>query len=205
MCESDGDEGSMTTQRTRYRVIASDPPWPYRDHLSMQDVKRSAGAHYKTMSPQQILHLGGFGTVAGFETFRDAFLFLWITNPFLLDGTGARVCRAWGFEPRQLITWVKGRVETKGKRTGQFIPQIGMGHMTRGATEHMILATRGAVKDQVKAKNVPNVFIAPRTAHSRKPPEAYALIERIAEGPYVELFARAPRERWLVWGNEVAA
>lgn len=185
----------------RVRVIAADPPWAYRDGLEMEDTKRSSGSHYSTMTVEQIIALGGFGTVAGFAGMRDAFLFLWVTNPFLLDGSGARVCRGWGFEPRQLITWVKGRIDLKRG----LVPQIGMGHITRGATEHLILATRGQVTDRVLAKNVPNVFIAPRTKHSRKPSEAYALIERIAAGPYVELFARERRPKWAAWGDEVAA
>lgn len=184
----------------RYRVITADPPWSYRDGLSMSAVKRSAGSQYPTMTIDQIIGLGTAGTVAGFRTFNDAFLFLWVTNPFLLDGSGARVCRGWGFEPRQLVTWVKGRIDGAALK-----PQIGMGHFTRGATEHLILATRGKAKEQLLAKNVPNVFVAPRTKHSRKPDEAYAVIERIAPGPYVELFARAERPNWSVWGNEVAA
>lgn len=186
----------------RVRVIAADPPWQYRDGLEMEDVKRAAGAHYQTMTVDEIIALGGFGTVAGFAGMRDALLFLWVTNPFLLDGTGARVCRAWGYEPKQLITWVKGRIDAK---TAKLVAQIGMGHITRGATEHLILATRGQVSERVLAKNVPNVFIAPRTKHSRKPADAYALIERIAPGPYVELFAREARPKWQTWGNEVPA
>lgn len=184
----------------RFRTFAADAPWSYADGLSMSAVKRSAGAHYSTMSVDAICQLGGFGTVAGFRAYPDAFLWLWITNPFLLDGTGARVCKAWGFEPRQLVTWVKGRIAKDA-----LVAQIGMGHFTRGATEHMILATRGKAKDLLLSKSVPNVFIAPRGRHSAKPDEAYSLIERVSPGPYVELFARRPREGWKVWGNEVAA
>jgi N6-adenosine-specific RNA methylase IME4 len=151
--------------------------------------------------------------IAGYLTPRDAFLWLWVTNPILLDGTGARVCRAWGFEPSQLVTWVKGRivgqmVETEdGKRVavGKFIAQIGMGHLTRGATEHMILATRGRTKHLLKSRSVPNVFIAPRTSHSTKPQAAYDLIQRLCPGPYLEMFARRPREGWTVHGDQSQA
>lgn len=182
----------------KVRTIAADPPWSYGDALSMSDVKRSSGAHYETMTVSQICGLGGFGTVAGFESYRDSFLWLWITNPFLLDGTGARVCRAWGFEPSQIITWVKGRIAKDA-----LVSQLGMGHFTRGVTEHLILATRGRPKKLILDKGVPNVFIAPRARHSQKPAEAYQLIERTTPGPYVELFARQSRENWRVWGHEV--
>lgn len=184
----------------RYVSIAADPPWSYGDALSMSAVKRAAGAHYTTMTVEEICLLGSHGTVAGFRARPDAFLWLWVTNAFLLDGSGARVCRAWGFEPRQLVTWVKGRIAKD-----QPIYQVGMGHFTRGCTEHLILATRGKAKELVQDRGVPNVFMAPRTSHSTKPDAAYALIERLTGGPYAELFARKPRPGWSVWGAEVAA
>lgn len=183
-----------------FTCVAADPPWRYRDGLTMSSVKRSSAAHYDTMSVDDICRLGEHGRIAGHPTADNGFLFLWVTNPFLLDGSGAAVCRAWGYEPRQLITWVKGRISQE-----RLIAQIGMGHLTRGATEHMLLATRGKTKDLILSRAIPNVFIAPRGRHSRKPDEAYALIERIAPGPYLELFAREPRFNWQSWGNEVAA
>jgi N6-adenosine-specific RNA methylase IME4 len=35
------------------------------------------------------------------------------------------------------------------------------------------------------------------------PNEAYRRMERLYGGPYLELFARKPRESWKTWGNEV--
>ena len=40
-------------------------------------------------------------------------------------------------------------------------------------------------------------------AHSEKPTEIHARIERLVAGPYVELFARKPVPGWDAWGNEV--
>lgn len=42
-------------------------------------------------------------------------------------------------------------------------------------------------------------------AHSEKPAEAHARIERLVAGPYLELFARRPVRGWDAWGNQVAA
>lgn len=200
---------------TVYRTIAADCPWPYTDRLAMKagKVKRSAGSHYATMTVPEICALGDSmpRRVAGYRIAVDAFLWLWITNPFLLDGTGAKVCRAWGFEPRQLITWVKGRldVEDVGRKAGhayqpsaRFIAHVGMGHLTRGCTEHLILATRGKSKYLLKNKRTPNVFIAPRSRHSEKPQAAYDLIEALTPGPNLELFARVPRPNWTTYGND---
>ena len=36
-------------------------------------------------------------------------------------------------------------------------------------------------------------------------PRAYEIIEAVSPGPRLELFARAPRPGWDVWGNEVQA
>jgi N6-adenosine-specific RNA methylase IME4 len=49
-----------------------------------------------------------------------------------------------------------------------------------------------------------NCCCAPRREHSRKPDEAYELIERIyPDLPKIELFARNARPGWQAWGNQV--
>ena len=43
-----------------------------------------------------------------------------------------------------------------------------------------------------------------RREHSRKPDEAYDIIERMyPELPKIELFARNTRRGWDAWGNEI--
>jgi N6-adenosine-specific RNA methylase IME4 len=43
-----------------------------------------------------------------------------------------------------------------------------------------------------------------RGLHSEKPEAAYEMIERAYPGlPRIELFARAKRDGWSVWGNEI--
>jgi N6-adenosine-specific RNA methylase IME4 len=203
----------MITLPTRYRTVVSDPPWPYRDQLTMAATKRGAASQYRTMSVPEICAMGTSAPrrIAGYQVGADAFLWLWVTNPILLDGTGARVCKAWGFEPRQLITWVKGRIaianskeeETHVGTGARFIPQIGLGHFTRGCTEHLILATRGKTKALLQNKRTPNVLIAPRGRHSEKPQAAFDLIEQLTPGPYLELFARRRREGWESHGDQL--
>ncbi len=148
----------------------------------------------------------------------DGFLWLWITNPFLLDGSGFAVCKEWGYKPKALITWTKGRLamvktgETiviEGK-TGplyreRIIERPGMGRYTRGVTEHLILATRGTVAPYLLSKSVTNWFLAPRGAHSEKPEEAYRRIRRVTAGPYLALFERQFREGFDVVGDQLPA
>jgi N6-adenosine-specific RNA methylase IME4 len=55
------------------------------------------------------------------------------------------------------------------------------------------------------ANRPPSVIAAPRREHSRKPDEAYEMIERMyPELPKIELFARKARAGWAAWGNEIA-
>jgi N6-adenosine-specific RNA methylase IME4 len=184
---------------TRFVTVVADCPWSFSDALAMDDVKRSAASHYQTMTIPEIKALGQRAPlrIAGHHISYDAFLWLWTTNAHLIDGSAAAVAKAWGFNPRQLVTWVKGRVSEE-----RFIPQIGLGHLTRGATEQLLLCTRGRSKHLLKNRRTPNVLIAPRGRHSEKPQAAYDLIEQLTPGPYLELFARRRRESWTGWGLE---
>jgi N6-adenosine-specific RNA methylase IME4 len=76
------------------------------------------------------------------------------------------------------------------------------GYWTRANPEACWLATRGAPK-RLHA-DVRQLIVAPIMEHSRKPDEAYERIERLVEGPYLELYARRPRPGWTSWGNELA-
>ena len=39
--------------------------------------------------------------------------------------------------------------------------------------------------------------------HSRKPEQTYERIEKLVDGPYLELFARKTKPNWDSWGNQV--
>lgn len=216
----------------RYRTIIADPGWQYQQTFSSTGsslTPRSAEENYTVKSIDDICRLGAppnftlsghvhpYLTIAGHGIEDDAFLFLWITNPLLVtDAAHLQVCKAWGFKPKQLITWIKGRLdETVDKKTGQILPKLvlrtGLGHYTRGVTEHMVLATRGQPKVFVKDAGVNNLILededtvileSPR-GHSRKPETSYQLVERLCPGPYLELFAREQRTGWTCWGDQL--
>lgn len=191
-----------------FTTIVADPPWQYRDKLRMDaTIARSSDDQYDTMTVESIK---AFFRPYSPLVAADALLFLWVTNPFLLDGSGAEVCRAWGFEPKQLITWVKGRLN---EAQTQVILHLGLGHMTRGVTEHLIVAVRGKTSHLITNHGLPNYFetfdeglavLGPRRVHSQKPEESYRLIEKLTAGPYLELFARHEREGWTCYGNELS-
>jgi len=74
----------------------------------------------------------------------------------------------------------------------------------RNQHELLLVATRGDMPSPSPANRPPSVISAPRREHSRKPDEAYELIERMyPQLPKIELFARHARPGWAAWGNEV--
>ena len=159
----------------RYRTILADPPWDIE-----QIGGRGAAQHYPVMSLPRIKTLPVTELAA-----PDAHLWLWVTNATLR--VGYDVMEAWGFVPRSPLTWIK--------------PRIGLGNYLRNATEHLILGTRG--RAPVKFRAQATWMFAPLQDHSHKPEEQYAIIERISDGPYLELFARRRQPGWDAWGNEI--
>jgi N6-adenosine-specific RNA methylase IME4 len=191
-------------------TVVADPPWSFNDKGSRvaPDQDGKAGG-YQTMYLDAICALP-VGAVAA----RDSLLFLWTTSAHLLDGSAARVCAAWGFEPKTTMVWVKARQRTVREEApitdldslglprvlSWPVLQIGCGHYTRAAHELVVIARRG--KARVQVRNVPSVFFAPRTRHSAKPELFQDLVERLSPGPYLELFARRERPGWTCWGNQ---
>ena len=60
-------------------------------------------------------------------------------------------------------------------------------------------------KAPAKFKSQINWMIGYPTQHSEKPREFTSVVERLSDGPYLELFCRrrpASNEKWYCWGNE---
>jgi N6-adenosine-specific RNA methylase IME4 len=171
---------SLPTQR--YPVIYADPPWRYE---FAESESRAIENQYPTMTLDEIRGLD----VAGMST-DDAILFMWATSPKLAEAMS--VIESWGFTYRSSAVWVK--------------PQLGMGYYFRQQHELLLVATRGDMPAPAPADRPRSVVTADRTAHSEKPAEFAEAIERMYPTlPKIELFCRAPREGWAVWGNQSAA
>ena len=158
-----------------YKTIVADPPWRFASAATKADARKK----YSVMPLDEICQLP-VGSLAD----EDAHLWVWCVNGLMEEAY--RVVRAWGFSPITLVTWAK--------------PGPGVGHYLRNNTEHIILAQRG--KPMVpENKPMSTWFNWARTPHSVKPAGAGDLIEQVSPGPYLELFARAPRLGWDAWGN----
>jgi N6-adenosine-specific RNA methylase IME4 len=75
------------------------------------------------------------------------------------------VLAAWGFEYKSNAVWVKDK--------------LGLGYYVRNRHELLLIATRGNFPCPQPANRPSSVIEAPRRKHSRKPDEAYEMIERM--------------------------
>ena len=172
----------MTDPAAPFRVLCADPPWRHSDKLPGK--KRGAGKNYKTMSVEEIC------AVQLPPLADDAYLFLWRVSSMVEEAY--RVVRAWGFVPKSEVVW------EKTTKTG--LPWFGMGRHVRAAHETVIVATRGRAKPV--NRNVRSRFSASVGSHSEKPEFFYQeVVNRLARGPYVEIFARRQRVGWTTIGD----
>lgn len=183
----------------KFNTVLCDPPWPYDnvdgpraapDHRpnSWSGVTGCAGSagRYGSMSIAKIKAIPVPAAIS-----RPAHLYLWTTNSFLVEAH--EIARAWGFVPKTLLTWIK----TKADGT----PSMKTGYYYRSATEHILFAVRGSLRLAGPCR--PTAYMLPRQPHSVKPDFFYDLIEEQSPGPYLELFARRPREGWTAVGNGI--
>jgi len=171
-----------------YNVIYADPPWQYDN----TGVNGAANHHYKTLSIEELCHFA-IGDTPIQDRFADnTVLFLWVTNPFLRDAFD--ILDAWGFEYKTNIVWVKRN-----------LIKPGAGFYVRGRHELLFICTKGSfTPDMTQKEPIGSVIEADVQAHSKKPEQAYEIIEALyPEGKYLELFARNQRKGWTSWGNEI--
>jgi N6-adenosine-specific RNA methylase IME4 len=165
-----------------YSTIVADPPWdigafPANLHTQGQGVKPMP---YSSMTTEDIEALPVRSLAA-----PDAHLYLWTTNQFLEPSYA--IARAWGFRPVKVLVWCKA---PKGR---------GLGGTFASATEYVLFARRGSLNSTGRVDR--NWWQWARGAHSAKPAAFLDIVEQVSPGPYVELFARAPRLGWDSWGK----
>lgn len=171
------DLGDLMSAGLRFGTIYADPPWLYDN----QGTRAATGNHYSGMAIDALCELP-----VGALALPDAHLHLWTTNGFLFDCP--RIFAAWGFEFRTSFIWVK--------------PEIGIGNYWRNSHEIMLTGIRGNAK-RFADHSMPSWISCGRGTHSAKPEQVRALIERASPGPRLELFARAPAEGWVAWGDQI--
>jgi N6-adenosine-specific RNA methylase IME4 len=187
--------------RGHYGAILADPPWRFATWNKATSIKRRASGtnvcaavHYDTMPSDDIAALPVAELAAD-----NCCLFMWISWPMLPDAMS--LISAWGFEYKTCgFDWMKAHASQLDMLRDDSDVLMGMGYWTRANSEPCLLATRGKPKRLSAA--VRQGIIEPRREHSRKPDCVHGRIQKLVAGPYLELFARAPRTGWDVWGNQ---
>ena len=79
----------------------------------------------------------------------------------------------------------------------------GVGFYFRNVTELVLFGVRGKnARTLAPGRRQVNFLATQKREHSRKPDEFYDIVESCSPGPFLELFARGPRDGWDVWGNQ---
>jgi N6-adenosine-specific RNA methylase IME4 len=176
----------------RYRTIVADPPWEITRRLGKGGRRANT-----TEVPYDFMTLADIAaTIPPAED--DCALFLWSTRRVFREGDAAKIARAWGFEPCGEIIWGL-------RNSGTGAPPFGNDH------EPILVAKRG--HPRIEHQEYLGVWFwrqvyeygkagVPQKVHSAKPPGFIELVEQIADGPRLEMFAREARLGWDTWGHE---
>lgn len=162
----------------KYQVIYADPPWRY----SNSGFDGSAEGQYPTMATEDICAMPVKDRSAS-----NAVILMWAVNPLLEDAFA--VMKAWGFDYKTNFVWVKNN-------------HVG-GFYCLGRHELLLVGVKGSCLPRKGSLAMSDLHY-PRSEHSKKPHEVYELIERMYEGPYLEMFARNQRPNWTSFGNDPA-
>ena len=213
-CTIDDLEALAFERPGEFASILVDVPSEYKN-FSEAGGGRSPEMHYQTMTVEELIAMG---PIVRLLAAPDCALFYWTSGPNIWNAH--RILEAWGDDgsgkpvfrfSTNAFTWVKTNPKVslgagfEGLRYGGGLHlrdfHRGNGHWTAANPELCLLLRKGAPPRL--DKNVDELVIAPVGAHSAKPQEVHARIERLVGGPYLELFAREAREGWACWGNEI--
>jgi len=160
-------------------LVLADPPWRY--DFAETDSRQIENQYPSATVDEIISHKP--------DTEQDCVLLMWATVAKLREAF--EVMDGWGFEYKTHAVWDKEK--------------IGMGYWFRGQHELLIVGTKGKMSPPEQADRVSSVFREARGAHSAKPECIYQWVERaFKEHTKLEMYCRAPRAGWLVFGNEAA-
>ena len=188
LTEPNPAEDLLAKMTGQYATILADPPWQFQNRTGKVAPEHRRLLRYPTMEQREILEL----PVAKLAAARSH-LYLWVPNALLAEGL--RVMEAWGFTYKSNLVWHKVRKD--GGSDGR-----GVGFYFRNVTELVLFGVRGSMRTLPPGRTQVNLLATRKREHSRKPDEIYDIVEACSPGPYLELFARFPREGWHQWGNE---
>jgi len=172
----------------KYGVMLADPPWKFKTRSAKGLTSRSADDHYPVSELEKIKQAADAnGRKVADLAAPNCVLFLWATVPMWPQAL--EVMAAWGFEYKSAAFWKKDRP--------------GTGYWFRNIVEILMVGTVGHPVPPAAGEQPDQWFEAPKGAHSEKPDHAYEMIEALyPTTPKIELYGRALREGWDIWGFE---
>ena len=172
-----------------FGTILADPPWRFTNRTGKVAPEHKRLSRYNTMSFKEIGDL----PIAEMAL-PKSHLYLWVPNALVQEGL--EVMKCWGFQYKTNLVWYKVRKDNGPDRRG-------VGFYFRNVTEMVLFGVRGHIRTLPPGRSMPNIIVAMKREHSRKPDDLYEIIEKCSPGPYLELFARHPHEGWSQWGDEI--
>jgi len=175
--------------RKKFKTVLADPPWQFSNRTGKMAPEHKRLRRYITLKLEDIKEIP-----VSLAVTDTTHLYLWIPNALLKEGL--EVMNAWGFQYKTNIVWHKIRKD--GGPDGR-----GVGFYFRNTTEMLLFGVRGKMRTLKPGRTQVNIIRTRKREHSRKPDEIYEIIESCSPGPYLELFARGKRKKWVQWGDEV--
>lgn len=190
IAETDSNTDFLRTlDGAKFRTVLADPPWQFQNRTGKVAPEHKRLNRYETMTLDQIK---GLPVQQACED--TAHLYLWVPNALLPEGLAVLI--AWGFQYKSNIIWHKVRKD--GGPDGR-----GVGFYFRNTTELILFGVRGKnARTLAPGRSQVNIIRSQKREHSRKPDEAYELVEACSSGPFLEMFARGARPGWSAWGNQ---
>ncbi len=173
-----------------YELILADPPWQQGKGGRKKARPNSSGKplSYPTMSLNEIKqHL----RIATERTSKNAILFLWATDKYLLDAQ--RLSEELGWKLHTRLMWDKGRGQA---------PSFDI----RYTHEYLLYMYKGkfSMADHLSQGKYGSVFRESNSTHSTKPEISFKIIENLYPTfKKLEMYARRPRLGWDSFGNEL--
>jgi len=188
----DGPEGLDlgTLGGEAFGAVLADPPWRFQNRTGKVAPEHRRLSRYDTMDAKEIASLPVADVMAD-----RSHCYLWVPNALLAEGL--MVLESWGFTYKSMLVWAKRRKD--GGPDGR-----GVGFYFRNVTEPVLFGVRGSLRTLEPGRRQVNMVETRKREHSRKPDELYPIIEACSPSPYLELFARYPRDGWRSWGDEAA-
>jgi N6-adenosine-specific RNA methylase IME4 len=180
----------------KYSVITVDPPWPIKK-IQRKVRPNQIEMDYKTMSIDDIADLPindiadlpindiadlPINDIAG----DNSVCFLWTIQKYL--PLSFDILEKWGFKYQRVITW--------DKSNGMCL--FGFHHRT----ECVLFGYKGTIDMYPKRKAFPTLISEKSLRHSQKPDCFYKYAELFGDNR-IDIFARAERKGWEVWGDEI--